>query len=304
MTTRSGRRYKSQEIPEHMESGDATTERTETERGDAACSENGRETMQLLMTQMVQLMTQQQRAAAEERAVDRARQEEERKRLVELNTANMQKMMEQFKEAISPVPRSDGREESVSGGRRVIEARIPRLSDADDIEAYLTTFERLMTVDGVDKATWAVRLAPHLTGKAQQAYAAMRETEATDYTGMKEAILRRYNISQETYHQRFRSVQKKEGESYLELVVRLEDILHKWMKGCKDIEEVLERVLVEQLLSTMPQDLRVWVSEEATTGSEVGELADDYVQARQQTTERGRGRRQPLKQCHSVTAGI
>ena len=174
MTTRSGRRYKSQEV---MEPGDRHNAENPVEPG-------GGETlqpMQQFMTQMFQLVSQmteqQQRAAAEERAVERARQDEERKQLAELNAMNMQTMMEQLKEAMKPAPRSDERREE-SG--RSSETKIARLSDADDIEAYLTTFERLMTVDSVDRATWAVRLAPHLTGRAQQAYAAMREMDATD----------------------------------------------------------------------------------------------------------------------------
>ena len=106
--------------------------------------------------------------------------------------------------------------------------------------------------------------------------------------------MQRYNVSQETYRQRFRSVRRKEEESYAELVVRLEDLLHKWMKGCADINDVLERVLVEQLLSTIPEALRVWVAErKPITGSNAGELADNYLQARQQATRMGGdGRRQ------------
>ena len=41
----------------------------------------------------------------------------------------------------------------------------------------------------------------------------------------------------------------------MELVMQLEDLLHKWMKGCAGVEDVLERIIVEQLLSTMPEDL-------------------------------------------------
>ena len=69
------------------------------------------------------------------------------------------------------------------------------------------------------------------------------------------------------------------------LVVRLQDLLRKWMTGCNSVEAVLEKVAMEQLLNTMPPELRVWVSErKPTTGCEAGRLADDYVQARQRVT--------------------
>ena len=40
----------------------------------------------------------------------------------------------------------------------------------EDIEAYLTTFERMMQVE---EARWVFQLAPQLAGKAQQAYDAL-----------------------------------------------------------------------------------------------------------------------------------
>ena len=43
---------------------------------------------------------------------------------------------------------------------------------------------------------WAYKLAPQLTGRAQQAYAAMPSEEAGDYALVKAAILQRYDISE------------------------------------------------------------------------------------------------------------
>ena len=46
-------------------------------------------------------------------------------------------------------------------------AAVPKLDDGDDVEQYLTTFERLAT------AYRAVFLVPYLTGRARSAYVAM-----------------------------------------------------------------------------------------------------------------------------------
>ena len=83
----------------------------------------------------------------------------------------------------------------------------------------------------VKEKRWAVKLAPQLTGKAQQAYAAMKVEDAGTYRLLKEAILRRYDISEETYRQRFRDAERKDSESVSELddgklksfITRLED---------------------------------------------------------------------------------
>ena len=72
----------------------------------------------------------------------------------------------------------------------------------------------MMAAYGVDRSQWVYRLAPHLTGKAQQAYAAMSTEDASTYEEVKAAVLRQYDISTETYRQRFREARLKEGETH------------------------------------------------------------------------------------------
>ena len=91
--------------------------------------------------------------------------------------------------------------------------RVEKLTEDDDIEAYLTTFERLTNAYEVKRERWAFKLAPQLAGKAQRAYAAMGTEDASDYDKLKKAILRRYDINEESYRQRFRSATKKRDET-------------------------------------------------------------------------------------------
>lgn len=161
--------------------------------------------------------------------------------------------------------------------------KLTKLGDDDDIEAYLTTFERLMRAYDVNQNTWALKLAPQLTGKAQQAYAAMDSTQATDYDAVKEAILHRYRITEETYRQRFRTTRRKEEEMQTELVTRLKDAARKWTKNCTTLEELLDTMVMEQFLNTLEPAARVWVKErQPGTSADAGKLADDYEQARKQ----------------------
>ena len=55
----------------------------------------------------------------------------------------------------------------------------------------------------VQKERWAFKLASNLVGKAQMAYASMNAADASSYDKLKEAILQRYDISEESYRQRF-----------------------------------------------------------------------------------------------------
>ena len=98
-------------------------------------------------------------------------------------------------------------------------------------------------------------------GNAQRAYAALKAKDTKKCPEVKAAILRRYNITEETYRQRFRSDKRKDSESFMELVIRLQDLFQKWTAGCKTVEEVSEKMVIEQLLNTMPSDLRIWIKE-------------------------------------------
>ena len=118
------------------------------------------------------------------------------------------------------------------------ELRVAKLTENDNVEAYLTTFERLMGAYNVDRSRWVFKLAPQLIGKAQQAYAALSTDHAADYDAVKAAILRRYDITEETYRQRFRTATKGGEETHRELAVRLADLANKWL---------CEQVTVEQI---------------------------------------------------------
>ena len=55
----------------------------------------------------------------------------------------------------------------------------------------------------VPNERWVYKLASQLTGRAQQAYAAMPTADAGKYEEVKAAKQRRYDINAETYWQRF-----------------------------------------------------------------------------------------------------
>ena len=60
------------------------------------------------------------------------------------------------------------------------------------------------------------------------AYAALTPENAVVYEKVKKAILRRYEISEKTYRQRFRQDRKKGEKSYWEYADRLGDHFMRW----------------------------------------------------------------------------
>ena len=139
------------------------------------------------------------------------------------------------------------------------EAKVSKLSDEDDIEVYLTTFERMMVAYGVPKDRWVFREAPQLTRKVQQAYAAMAAEDTGDYGQLKVAIFQRYSITVETYRVRLRSVACAREESYAEMATRVMDLARKWTRK-------REVFAVEQLLNSDSRALDLGERNEAQDG--------------------------------------
>ena len=163
------------------------------------------------------------------------------------------------------------------------DVKFTKLTETDDVEAYLMMFKRTMNAFKVPQEQWVYKLAPQLTGRAQQAFAAMETVGASNYDEVKAAILLRYNINKETYRQRLRSIRPKEEETHRELAVRVLDLTRKWSKECKKPDDFMELIATEQLLEALPTGVRIWVRErKPKTATEAGQLADDYVQARRQ----------------------
>ena len=59
-------------------------------------------------------------------------------------------------------------------------------------------------------------------------------------------------------------MRKGPGETYREQARKLNDMAKKWLKGCTT---VLDVIVKEQLVDTLPQALKVWVSEREPSSS-------------------------------------
>ncbi|XP_071941174.1 uncharacterized protein [Antedon mediterranea] len=227
----------------------------------------------LMMQQQMQQQNLMMQQMMEQRKEDMEKQERLRRDDIEKQQALVMALMEKQK---------DSEEKRLKDIMRLKEVQIVKLSDSDDIENYLTTFERIANTYEWRKEHWVVKLIPHLTGKARAAYASLPATESNQYDIVKKAILQRYDITEETYRQRFRSIKKKSEESYREMYVRLKDLFTKWARPAdKSKDDLAETVILEQLIDIMPTGVQIWVQEhKPDSGLNAAELADNYFQAR------------------------
>ena len=302
MSTRTGRRFKGRvykpRVYKRKQQSRQVMSDSEGERVNPEAIRPRAETGEVTMAQMLQELLAERKHREVELAEERRVREELRRREAELREEHrhreeasakreeeMKHQMELLTRLVEGVNKQgDAALRSIEKDREV---KVTKLTEADDIEAYLTTFERLMKAYEVPRNRWSYKLAPQLVGKAQQAYAAMSADESADYEHVKKAILRRYDINEESYRQRFRGAKRKEGETSRELAARLEDLVDKWMQGRDKIEAIKDLIVLEQLVETLPTDVRIFVKErKPETTAEAAKLADDYCQARKHESEK------------------
>lgn len=137
------------------------------------------------------------------------------------------------------------------------ELKMPIFQQGEDIENYLRRFERLARTWRWPEEEWSYHLVPLLTGQALEAYLAMDEEQAEVYADLKEALLEKFNISPETYRQRFRTPTVPAGESPSETYHRLKNLYQRWVRPREHSkDEIGEAIILEQLLRVLPYDAR------------------------------------------------
>ncbi|XP_023205139.1 uncharacterized protein LOC111612249 [Xiphophorus maculatus] len=159
--------------------------------------------------------------------------------------------------------------------------KLEKLTVEDDIEHFLTTFERIAAAYRWPKLDWIFHLIPLLTGKARSAYVNMDVDDSLEYEKVKAAILQKYDINPETYRQRFRCLDSLD-ESPKELYSRLKELYEKWIQPKdKTVKQVGELIILEQFLRMLCPELQVWIKEHnPKSAAEAATLADVFVAAR------------------------
>ncbi|KAJ8041270.1 hypothetical protein HOLleu_12041 [Holothuria leucospilota] len=100
----------------------------------------------------------------------------------------------------------------------------------DNMDAYLTRFERYATTKGWDITEWAVNLSTLLTGKGLMTYYSFSDDEAKDFEKLKTALLRRYEHTEEGFRNKFRNSKPESGETAGQFVTRMKTYLNRWIK--------------------------------------------------------------------------
>jgi len=144
---------------------------------------------------VLEMLQEQNRAMQEQNRATQEQHQSQQKMLLE--------MMEQQKLAheleMKALKDTQLKEEIDDPGKmKLPKPTFQKLTATDNVEHFLATFERIATQQKWPKEIWATQMAGLLSGKTMAAYAALTPEDAVQYDKVKEAILRSYEINEET----------------------------------------------------------------------------------------------------------
>ena len=68
-----------------------------------------------------------------------------------------------------------------------------------------------------------------MKGKALDVYSRLPVKDAQDYETLKDALQKRFNLTEEGFKQRFKSARAETGEAPTQFIARLENYLMRWI---------------------------------------------------------------------------
>ncbi|GFN90483.1 retroviral-like aspartic protease 1 [Plakobranchus ocellatus] len=171
-----------------------------------------------------------------------------------------------------------------SSDARVKHLKLPNYQDRrDDLDIWLTRFERFAESNGWSREKWSSSLCALLTGRALDCYWRLSAEQAKDYDKVKEALMKRYDLTEDGCR-KFRTCKPAEGESPDLFIVRIVTCLDRWIelsKTDKLYEKLKDSIVREQFMDACPEDLATSLREkDLPTVERVAKEAVLFLKAR------------------------
>ncbi|KAL8598501.1 hypothetical protein ACOMHN_051289 [Nucella lapillus] len=245
----------------------------------------------------------QQKVEREERAERRRVEAENRKIEAEMKNRKMEAEMEKLRLEMSlrekeleirrvAIESEDSdAPSSIPGHHRPNHAprpQLPKFSEgSDSMDAYISRFEVFARSQGWPEREWAMILSALLTGKALNIFSTLPAVQQSDFDCLKKALLQGFDLTEEAFRKKFRSVRLQAGETYIQFGARLEHYFQKWLELSGTGEEFLELkelILREQVLTGCGPELTIHLRErQPKTTAELLQMAEIYREARADT---------------------
>lgn len=165
---------------------------------------------------------------------------------------------------------------------------VPKLphfdENTDDMDSYLSRFERYATSQNWDKCIWATHLSALLKGKALDVYALLPPEQALNFEALKTSLLKRFNMTEDGFKHKFRSCRPESGETFEQYSVRLGGYFSRWIDMSeipKTYEGLYDLMLRDQFLHVCNNEVMLFLKERVPKSiDDMTKYADQFKEAR------------------------
>ncbi|XP_062978654.1 zinc finger protein ZFP2-like [Elgaria multicarinata webbii] len=177
------------------------------------------------------------------------------------------------------------------GGRNSV---VPETAPWEDTKAFLASFEQVAKACQWPRGEWAARLLPALSGEAEEAFRSLEVRDQEDYGKVKAAILRGEALRMEAQRQHFRQFCCQEVRDPRRIHSQVQELCRQWLKPERHSkEQILELLILEQFLASLPADLQGWIRAGGPdTCSQAVAMAEDFLTS-QREAEGGNWEKEP-----------
>ncbi|XP_067321333.1 zinc finger and SCAN domain-containing protein 22-like [Anolis sagrei] len=158
----------------------------------------------------------------------------------------------------------------------------------EDAKAFLASFEQVAKACRWPKEEWAARLLPALSGETEQAFRRLGAEDREDYGKVKAAILRADALKIEAQRQHFRQFCCQEVGDPRRVYSQVQELCCRWLKPeRRSKEQILELLILEQFLASLPPDLQGWIRAGGPNScSQAVALVEDFMMCQQEAERR------------------
>ncbi|KAJ1178944.1 hypothetical protein NDU88_004184 [Pleurodeles waltl] len=156
--------------------------------------------------------------------------------------------------------------------------------EGDDINKWFAALERACVVQDVPQRQWAAILWLSFSGKGRDRLLTVKESDANNFTVVKNALLDGYGLTTEQYRIKFRETKKESSQDWIDFIDHSVKALEGWLHGSKvtDYDSLYNLILKEHILNNCVSDLlhQYLVDSDLTSPQELGKKADKWVRTR------------------------
>ena len=161
-----------------------------------------------------------------EKELEEKKQKAKEEETVELRQANKLKEKElELKEK----ELNNKAEKDKSKGAYAKMPKLPAWQEKDDMDSYLSRFERYAQAQEWKVERWSINLSALLTGKALDVYYRMPTEEVESYEKVKSALLKNFQYTEEGFRQRLFNSKAMQAETASQFYTRIKGYMDRWI---------------------------------------------------------------------------